>query len=114
MSVQPIALIPAQYVPASTTPIYTSPAGVYSRIDSLSICNTGAVAVQASIYLVPSGAGAGPANATTFNQTVLPGQTWNSPNEIGKVLGPGDAIAVLAGAANALTITAGGLQVVLS
>jgi hypothetical protein len=111
MSVQPFSLIPAQVVPGATTSLYVSPVGVISRIDSLSVCNVGAAPVQVTLYLVPAGAVAGPANATTFGQTILPGQTWNSPNEIGKVLAPGDGIAALAGAAGALTIAAGGLQV---
>ncbi|GBQ29793.1 hypothetical protein HLH34_09430 [Gluconacetobacter azotocaptans] len=114
MSVQPVSILPAQPVPASTTAIYTSPGGVLTRIDALGVCNVAAVAVQVTICLVPAGADAGPANATTFNQTILPGQSWNSPNEIGKVLGPGDAIAAVATAGAALTISAGGLQVTTS
>ncbi|GBQ20490.1 hypothetical protein ACLRDC_10745 [Gluconacetobacter sacchari] len=114
MSVQPVALIPAQAVPAATAALYTAPAGVVARIDSLGVCNVGTVPVAVTLYLVPSGGVAGPANATTFGQTILPGQTWNSPNEIGRVLQPGDAVAAQAGAAGALTISAGGLLVTLS
>ncbi|CAP57626.1 hypothetical protein GDI3683 [Gluconacetobacter diazotrophicus PA1 5] len=114
MSVQPLSLIPAQAVPSATAVLYTSPVGVISRIDSLSVCNVGAVPAQVTINLVPSGAAAGSGNVTTSGQTILPGQTWNSPNEIGKVLGAGDAIAVLSSVANALTIAAGGLQVTAS
>ncbi|MBB2200705.1 hypothetical protein [Gluconacetobacter tumulisoli] len=114
MSVQPVSIIPAQPVPAATTAVYTSPGGVVTRIDALGVCNVVAVPVQVTIYLVPSGGSAGPANVTSFNQTILPGQSWNSPNEVGKVLAPGDAIAVVATAAAALTISAGGLQVTTS
>ncbi|MBB2205627.1 hypothetical protein [Gluconacetobacter takamatsuzukensis] len=114
MSVQPAALIPAQAVPGAVAALYTAPAGVIARIDSLGVCNVGTVPASVTLYLVPSGAAAGPATATTFSQAVLPGQTWNSPNEIGRVLQPGDAIVALASASGALTISAGGLLVTVS
>ncbi|ACI52195.1 conserved hypothetical protein [Gluconacetobacter diazotrophicus PA1 5] len=114
MSVQPVSLIAAQAVPASAASLYISPTGVISRIDSLSVCNIGTAPAQVTIYLVPSGSTAGATNTTTLSQTILGGQTWNSPNEIGKVLSPGDAIAVMASASNALTVVAAGLQVTTS
>ncbi|GAA4502284.1 hypothetical protein HLH36_16365 [Gluconacetobacter aggeris] len=114
MSVQPVALIPAQAVPSAAAALYTAPGGVIARIDSLGVCNVGAVPVSVTLYLVPAGKVAGPGTATTFGQTILPGQTWNSPNEIGRVLQPGDAIAAQASAAGALTISAGGLLVTVS
>jgi hypothetical protein len=110
MAVQLASLIPTQYVPNTAQALYTSPQGITTRIDSLAICNATGPAAQVTIYLVSSGGSPGPANITTGTQTVLPGQTWNSANEIGKVLRPGDAIAVMASGSNVLTINAAGLQ----
>jgi hypothetical protein len=100
-------LIAAQYAPNSQTTMYT--AGAYTRIDAVSVCNTDTVAHTISINLVSSGGSVSNANLTTQAQTVLPGQTWNSANEIGKVLNVGDFISVLASVASKLTICAGGL-----
>ncbi len=110
MSIALAVLVPAQQLPISATLFYTSPAGVTTRIDSLSVINTTGASVQVTIYLAPAGQAAGASNETTSAQSVLPGQTWNSPNEIGKVLAPGDALYAFASEASALTIAAAGIQ----
>lgn len=109
MPVQLSSIVPAQSVPSTGTTLFTTPAGAYARIDSLSVCNVGASAAQVTIYLIPSGGSASGGNTTTLNQTILPGQTWNSPNEVGKILAPGDGLAAVATLASTLTISAGGL-----
>lgn len=111
MPVALTALIPTQAAPSNAAALYTSPAGVTTRIDSLTVCNTGGTTVTITIYLVPPGGAAGASTTTTKAQAVLPGQTWNSPNEIGQVLAPGGNITVVASSSGALSITASGLQV---
>jgi hypothetical protein len=63
-----------------------------------------------TIYLVPVAASAAPSNTTTAAQTLYPGQTWNSPNEVGKVLLAGDALWAFSSVADAMTIMASGIQ----
>lgn len=101
-------LVTAQYAPAVQTALYTSPASTYTRIDKLSVTNITAGAVTISINLVPSGGAAGSSNLTTQAKSVAAGQTWNSPNEYGHVLNPGDAISVIASAGSSLVIAVGG------
>jgi hypothetical protein len=104
-------IIPAQYAPNAQTTLYVSGTGVTTRIDKLSVTNTDTVAQTISINLVPSGGAAGGSNLSTSAQSILPGQTWNSPNEYGHYLRPGDFISVLASVASKLVIYAGGTQV---
>ncbi len=110
MTIQLASLIPAQQLGTAAALLYVSPSGVTTRIDSLAVINTTGAAAQVTLYLVPPSGTAGPSTMTTSAQTVLPGQTWNSPNEVGKVLAAGGAIYGFASAATALTIVAGGIQ----
>lgn len=110
MSSPQAEIIPAQFAPASQTTLYTSTALV-TRIDKLTVTNNGTTAATISINLVAAGGSASAANRTTNAQAIAPGQTWNSPNEYGHYLMPGDAISVVASAATTLTIAAGGTQI---
>ena len=101
-------LIAAQRAPNAQTTMFA--AGAATRIDSLSVTNTDVTAIHTiSINLVAQGGSVGAGNLTTDAQPVLPGQTWNSPNEVGKGLNPGDFISVIASAASVLNIAAGGI-----
>jgi len=101
-----LVLIEAQYAP--TSPSAMALAATPTRIDSLTVTNTDTVPRNVSINLVPSGVSPSAANATTVDQCILPGQTWVSPNEVGKVLGVSDAISVTASIANKLVISCSG------
>lgn len=104
-------IITAQYAPNAQTTMYVSGTGVVTRIDKLSVQNNDTVPRTISINLVPSGSSAGASNLTTNAQSILPGQTWNSPNEYGQCLNAGDFISVIASAASMLVITAAGTQI---
>jgi hypothetical protein len=104
-------IIAAQYAPNAQTTMFTQggSTGTSTRIDALTVTNVDSVARTISINLVLSGGSASAANKTTSAQTIQPGQCWVSPNEVGKVLAPGDFISVVASAASALVISAGGI-----
>jgi hypothetical protein len=102
-------LIAAQEASNSQTTLFTCPTGTTTRIDALSVTNNDTAPHTISINLVTNAGSASAANLTTDAQVVLPGQTWNSPNEVGKVLNSGDFISVIASAASHLVIAAGGL-----
>lgn len=111
MSSPLVEIVTAQYAPNSQTTLYTSPASTTTRIDKLTVTNvTGSVATI-SINMIPSGGTVGASNLSTQAQAIGAGSTWNSPNEYGHYLNPGDALSVLASAPSALTILVAGTQV---
>jgi hypothetical protein len=101
-------LIPMQRVPNSQTVLYTGQATA-TRIDKLTVVNTDTVLHTISINIIPSGGSAGAGNLSTDAQVILPGQTWNSPNEVGLMLNIGDEISVIGSAATELNIIASGM-----
>ena len=104
------AIVEAQFVNTSASTLYTSPAGTTTRIDKVTCCNTSGSTATVTIYVVPSGSSASATNTTTSAQAILPGGTFNSPNEYGLYLAPGDSIAALASATLAINILIGGTQ----
>lgn len=108
MAVSIQQLIEGQFLGSAEATLYTSATGVRTRVDSLSVCNSGASAATVTIYLVPAGQSYGAANMIVNAQAVLPGQTWADPYTTGKVLMPGDALVALASAASTLSISAAG------
>lgn len=104
-------IVPAQFAPSAQSTLYTSPPGTTTRIDKLSVSNSSGAPAQITINMVPAGGTPDGSNATTVLKTVPANDTWNSPNEYGHYLNPGDFLAVLAGTPNALAILVGGTQV---
>ena len=104
-----LTLVNTQYAPNAQTSMFAASAGQTVRIDALSVTNVDTVSRTISINLVPNGGSASAANLTTKAQSILPGQTWESPNEIGQVLTPGDFVSVIASAASALVLRISGV-----
>ncbi len=109
MAFQIYQLIAAQEIANTATTYFTCPTGTTVRIDALSVTNQDTAPHTITINLVTSGGSASTANVTTDAQVILPGQTFNSPNEVGKVLNSGDFISLTASAASHLVAAAGGL-----
>lgn len=61
-------------------------------ITAAALVNTTAAAVQASVYLVPSGGAAGVANAVISARTIAPGETYFCPELIGQGLNAGGSV----------------------
>lgn len=106
---QPI--VEGQYLGTSGGNLYPSPGGTVTRIDKLTVCNSSGSSVTVTFYLVPSGSSIGGSNTTTFQQAISAGSTWNSPNEYGLYLGPGDSLWGLCSAGSAAAVFAAGTQV---
>jgi hypothetical protein len=103
-------IIEGQLLGNSAATLYTSPTGVFTQILKLTCCNIDTASHAVTIYLVTSGSSVGNAFYTTRGQAIQPGQTWNSPNEYGLVLAPGDFLAALADTGNVVNIAASGVQ----
>lgn len=90
--------------------LYSSGTGVWTQISKLLCVNTDTVGRTVTFYVVPSGGSAGTANITTNAQGILNGDSFNSPNEVGLVLNPGDGIYGLASAGNVVNCLIAGVQ----
>lgn len=110
MAIPVIEIVPAQLAPATLALLYTSPNSTATRIDKLTVSNPGGGVANISIYLVPIGQSAGASNITTPVQAVPVNSTFNSPNEFGHYLNPGDSIWAISSVANQLVIAVAGTQ----
>ncbi len=111
MPVQSSQIVEGQFLATGGAALFTSPTGVYTRLDKVLVSNTGTASATVTLNVVPSGGSAGTLNATTNAQAVLPGQSWSSPNEVGLVLNPGDILVGAASAVSTLVIFAAGTQI---
>lgn len=103
-------LISPQQLTNATATYYTS-TNLITRIDKLSITNTTAGAVTATIYLVPDGGSAGNSTTVTSAKSIQAGETWNCPDVVGQVLNIGGTIQAVASANTSLTISAAGVTI---
>lgn len=71
---------------------YTSPTNVTTVIKAATACNTSAGTVKLTINIVRSGGAAGVLNTAISAMSIAAGITYNCPELINKVLGPGDFI----------------------
>lgn len=104
-------IVTSQFVPAAQTTLFTCPAGTVTRIDKLTVSNVDAANHTIAINVVPAGASAGSSNNTTPTQAVLAKGVFNSPNEYGLCLNPGDSLSAIADVGAVLVIAVAGTQV---
>ena len=104
-------IVTAQFLPASSVSFYQSPSGVTTRIDKITFVNTDDAVRTVTVHLVPSGGSSGDSNLTTITRVINPKDMWNSPNEYGHYLNPGDALFAHASVADKVVILVGGTQV---
>lgn len=106
----------ANFIPATETTIYTSPAGTFTKISDVILTNTTASTVNnVRVSRVPTGGTASDANRVFYGdmaaESVAPtaGQTTSrvSLGELG-YLGPGDFLSVNSGTASAVSINISG------
>lgn len=105
-----LAIVPATQLTNSAAGLYTSPAGVWTQIVSLTCQNTDVTSHQVTFYLVPAAGSAGSTNVITNAQALSPKQSWNDPFVYGKVLNPGDALWGLADTGAVVNVFAAGVQ----
>lgn len=84
-------------------------AGAPTRIDKCTLANPSlTVAYNATIYWVPNGGAAAPANAIVTQRIIQPKETWDVFGLIGHVLNQGDMIAALASVTGVLNFFGSG------
>jgi len=103
-------LVPAKYAGDSQTIDYIA-TGVTAIIDKFTATNISASAVTISVNLVTTGGSAGNANLITKTKTLQASEVYTFPELVGQVLGVGDFISTIAGAASAINIRVSGREV---
>jgi hypothetical protein len=81
---------------AAIVRLYTSATGTWTQIGKVLACNVSSSPQTLTLYIVPQSQSAAINYITTDAQALLSGQSWNSPNEYGLVLNPGDSLAGVA------------------
>lgn len=94
--------------------LYTSGTGVWTQIGKLSCVNTDTVSRTVTFYITPAGGSPAAPFISTDAQGILPGGTFNSPNEVGLVLNPGQSIWGLASGAAVVNCFLSGILTVSS
>lgn len=102
----PKTIPPAQLTVAAAA-YYTAGTGITATVNNLSLTNTSASPVPVTLYNVPAGGTAGPANAFLSAFTLSAGQTYVPPQAIGLQLAPGSTLQALAATAAAVTLMGG-------
>src|SRR5688500_12914149 len=97
-------LIAGSQLTTSAATYYTAPANTYAVIAQLTLTNTSANAVTATVHRVPSGGTASDSNKFVSARTLAPGETYVVNAAIGRRLNPGSFIDAQASAATSITI----------
>jgi hypothetical protein len=111
MSVNSRVIIPAKIAEAAQTTQYTSGAGMWTLIDKFTATNYSAVAATLSVNLPTVGDAAGNQNLVVKTKSLAAGETYTFPEIVGHVLGPGDFISTIAGAAGSVSVLSTGRQI---
>lgn len=110
MAVTPKALIASQQLSNANVTYYTS-TNVRTIIDKLTLVNTTAGAVTATVDAVDNGGAAGVTERLISARSIAAGETYTCPEVVGHVLNPGDSIQALASANTSITIRMSGREV---
>lgn len=112
MAIIPQRLVPGSQLTTSAATYYTAPANTKARIDNLTLTNTTASAVTATVHLVASGGSASASNTIVSARSLAPGESYVVPGAINQWILAGGTIQALASSATAVTIVASGVEYV--
>lgn len=111
MSVTAKALFSAQYAPASSTTVYTVPAGVRTIVDKFTATNVDASSHTLSVNLVANGDVVGNQNTIISALTITAGATVDLSSLQNQILNSGDQFSVVASAVSVISIRGSGREV---
>ena len=106
----PKRLVDGSQLTAAAATYYTTPANTLATISAMTLTNTTAGAVTATVYLVPSGGSAGVTNCILSGRTLAAGESFNVGSAIGQTLAAGGTLQALAGSATSITLVASGYE----
>lgn|SRR3990167_6790316 len=90
---------------------YTAPANTKAIIKNMTLTNTTANAVTATVHVISTGATETAANMIISARVIAAGETYNCPEAVGKVILATGTIRALAGSATSISIQADGLEI---
>ncbi len=105
----PVREIVAGQLANAASLLYQSPPGFATQITKLTCANTDGSVHYITFHVVPSGSTPQISNQSTIAWPIDGSDTWNSPNEYGLVLNPGDALWGFADAATFVNVFASGV-----
>ena len=106
----PKRLVDGAQLTASAATYYTAPANTLATISACTLTNTTAVAVTATLHLVPSGGAATASNCILSARTLAAGESYNVGSAIGQTMAAGGLLQGLAGSATSITLVASGYE----
>lgn len=104
-------IIAGSQLTTSAFAFYTARGDRRCVIKRLSLTNTSAGPVAATIYLVPSGASAAAYNTITSARSLAAGETWDCMSAEGHVIEAGGSVQALASVGAAITIIGSGVEI---
>lgn len=90
---------------------YTAPANTKAVIKNMTLTNTTANAVSATVHVISAGATETALNMIISARVIGPGETYNCPEAVGKVMLATGTIRALAGSATSISIQADGIEI---
>ena len=106
----PQKLVAGSQLAATATTYYTAPANTKAIIQNMTLCNTTANAVTATVHVISTGATETASNMIISARVIAAGETYNCPEAVGKVILATGTIRALAGSATSITIVADGVE----
>ncbi len=104
-------LVVGSQIAATATTYYTAPANTKAVITNMTLTNTTANAITATVHVIDSGATETASNMDISARTLAPGETYKCPEVIGKTISATGTIRALASSATSITLKASGYEV---
>ena len=112
MTITPVTLVAGSQLTGSAATYYTAGANTKAVITNMTLTNTTAGAVTATVHIVNAGATESASNMCISARSIAAGETYKCPEVIGKTMSATGTIRALAGATTSISIQASGYEVV--
>lgn len=109
--ITPQKLVAGSQIAATATTYYTAPANTKAIIKNMTLTNTTANAVTATVHVISAGATETASNMIISARVLASNETYNCPEAVGKVILATGTIRALAGSATSISLQADGIEI---
>lgn len=109
----PKRLVDGTALGVAAAALYTTPAGTLTTIGAMTLTNTTAAVVSATVHLVPAGGSPVASNAVLWQRNLAPGESRVVGEAIAQTLMAGGTIQALASVAASITLVASGYETIV-